>query len=72
MAKSSQAVILFAVALSLALFGIGHCTDPRFYVEGRVYCDTCRIQFVTKVSSYIPGIHSHFHFNNAFVNHRKF
>lgn len=55
MAQSSQAIIFFAVALFLALFEIAHCTDPHFYVEGRVYCDTCRIQFVTKASTYIPG-----------------
>ncbi|GLT48615.1 hypothetical protein SLA2020_222300 [Shorea laevis] len=56
MAKNSG-VALFAVALcfssllSLALA----TTDEHFFVEGKVYCDTCRVQFETKLSEYLQG-----------------
>ena len=55
MAKS-QAIILFVTALCfLSLIGISQCHDDRFFVEGQVYCDTCRAGFVTRVSEYIEG-----------------
>lgn len=29
--------------------------DAEFFVQGQVYCDTCRAQFITKVSQFMPG-----------------
>ncbi|KAK9990933.1 hypothetical protein SO802_025918 [Lithocarpus litseifolius] len=50
MAKS---IIIQASALCfLSLLGFTYCED-RFFVEGRVYCDTCRTQFVTRISTYM-------------------
>ncbi|KAL4627103.1 hypothetical protein ACB092_05G143500 [Castanea dentata] len=52
MAKS---IISLASALCfLSLLGFAHC-QSLFSVEGKVYCDTCRIQFVTRVSEYMQG-----------------
>lgn len=52
MAKS---IFFFASVLCfLWLLRAAHC-DSRFFVEGEVYCDTCRTQFVTRVSEYIEG-----------------
>ncbi|GMY37535.1 Pollen allergen Ole e 1 family [Fagus crenata] len=52
MAKS---IIILASALCfLSLLGFAVC-ENRFFVEGKVYCDTCRAQFVTKVSEYMQG-----------------
>lgn len=53
MAKSS--VIFFASALCfLTLLGAAYGVS-RFFVEGEVFCDTCRTQFVTRVSEYLEG-----------------
>ncbi|PON41366.1 Pollen allergen Ole e 1 family [Parasponia andersonii] len=53
MAKS---VIIFASALCfLSLLGFAYCETPRLFVEGKVYCDTCRTQFVTRVTEYMKG-----------------
>lgn len=30
----------------------------EFYVQGQVYCDTCRAQFITKASSFLQGSYS--------------
>ncbi|KAI6705394.1 hypothetical protein NL676_008356 [Syzygium grande] len=55
MAKSLKAIIFLASALSfLSLLGAVY-GDSRFFVEGKVYCDTCRAQFITKVSHDMPG-----------------
>ncbi|KAK9268795.1 hypothetical protein L1049_000559 [Liquidambar formosana] len=55
MAKNFQAAAVVAAALCLAsLLSIAHCSD-HFFVEGKVYCDTCRVQFETKLSEYMPG-----------------
>ncbi|KAF8364754.1 hypothetical protein HHK36_023536 [Tetracentron sinense] len=51
MAKFSQAV---SALCFLSLLGFAYA-DSLFYVQGKVYCDTCRAQFETKVSEYIPG-----------------
>ncbi|XP_065019246.1 pollen-specific protein C13-like [Musa acuminata AAA Group] len=42
------------VALCLALTGVA-LASPKFVIEGRVYCDTCRAGFQTAVSQYIAG-----------------
>ena len=54
MAKS-QAIVFAAIALCfLSLISVSH-GDDRFFVEGEVYCDTCRAGFITKVSEPIQG-----------------
>ncbi|KAK9706777.1 hypothetical protein RND81_07G151100 [Saponaria officinalis] len=58
MAKSQT---LFMVALAaicvLSLAGAARAApaDNRFFVQGMVYCDTCRIQFMTRVSHMLEG-----------------
>ncbi|XP_041027792.1 olee1-like protein [Juglans microcarpa x Juglans regia] len=53
MAKS--VIFLAASALCfLSLLCFAYC-DSHFSVEGRVYCDTCRTQFVTRLSTYMKG-----------------
>ncbi|KAK9146247.1 hypothetical protein Sjap_006150 [Stephania japonica] len=54
MAKRCDLPLIARVLCLLALFGYAHCAD-FFYVEGKVYCDTCRIAFETSVSEFIPG-----------------
>ncbi|EXB94630.1 hypothetical protein L484_005787 [Morus notabilis] len=52
----TKSVIIIASALCfMSLLGFAYCDTPHLIVEGRVYCDTCRAQFVTKVSNYIKG-----------------
>ncbi|XP_034698616.1 olee1-like protein [Vitis riparia] len=55
MARSLQAVILLATALCFLSFQASVRAEPHFFVKGQVYCDTCRIQFITRVSEYVPG-----------------
>ncbi|CAK9311242.1 unnamed protein product [Citrullus colocynthis] len=53
MAKS---IILLVSALSLmSLLNLASSEKDRFFVEGKVYCDTCRVQFFTKVSKFLEG-----------------
>ncbi|KAF5729169.1 Olee1-like protein [Tripterygium wilfordii] len=55
MAKSLKAIIFLASAICLlSLFGITNA-EPTFDVEGTVYCDTCRTQFLTRVSKFMKG-----------------
>uniref|UniRef100_A0A5B7B8L8 Putative Pollen Ole e 1 allergen and extensin family protein n=1 Tax=Davidia involucrata TaxID=16924 RepID=A0A5B7B8L8_DAVIN len=57
MAKSNVALIASALCI-LALAGFAQCRlqfAQQFSVEGRIYCDTCRLQFVTRISNYISG-----------------
>ncbi|KAK9714555.1 hypothetical protein RND81_06G102800 [Saponaria officinalis] len=56
MAKA-QTVFVLAVAICvLSLAGVARATaDNRFFVQGMVYCDTCRIQFMTRVSHMLEG-----------------
>ncbi|KAI3954069.1 hypothetical protein MKW98_017893 [Papaver atlanticum] len=52
MAKfSSLAIVLFIGALRF--LSVAHCDD--FHVEGKIYCDTCRCGFETRVSEPIKG-----------------
>ncbi|KAF5474522.1 hypothetical protein F2P56_006415 [Juglans regia] len=53
MAKSST-IILASALCFLSLLGFAYC-ESRFFVEGKVYCDTCRTQFVTRVSLPMKG-----------------
>lgn len=62
MASSSMTFLFLASALCLLSLAAADgkpedksvSTGP-FYVEGKVYCDTCRAQFVTRISSYMTG-----------------
>ncbi|CAK9328164.1 unnamed protein product [Citrullus colocynthis] len=53
MAKST--IMLLLVLCFLSLFNIASCSKDQFFVEGKVYCDTCRVQFFTKVSKFLEG-----------------
>lgn len=56
----TKSVLILASALCfLSLLGFAYCETPRLFVEGKVYCDTCRAQFVTRVSHYINGSSDH-------------
>ncbi|GMJ13846.1 hypothetical protein like AT4G08685 [Hibiscus trionum] len=53
MAKASViAILFFAVCISSSL---SLAYGRKFTVEGRVYCDTCRVEFETKLSQPITG-----------------
>ncbi|CAH8276143.1 unnamed protein product [Arabidopsis lyrata] len=58
---ASKAIFFFffvsAVCLSsLARVAIADADDfDRFQIQGSVYCDTCRVQFVTRLSKFLEG-----------------
>lgn len=54
MAKCGFIVALCFVCI-FSLFSFGYSVEDRFFVEGKVYCDTCRAKFVTKISEYMKG-----------------
>ncbi|XP_019176847.1 PREDICTED: anther-specific protein LAT52-like [Ipomoea nil] len=49
----ARAVALISAFCILALAGIAHCAPEKFNVVGKVYCDTCRVQFETRISQSI-------------------
>ncbi|RYQ82591.1 olee1-like protein [Arachis ipaensis] len=49
-----HSVILISFFCFLSLFGSAY-SNERFYIEGKVYCDTCRLQFITKLSEFLEG-----------------
>ncbi|GMG99677.1 hypothetical protein Nepgr_001517 [Nepenthes gracilis] len=51
--EKSQIIVLIASVLCLLSFV--ECHDDRFFVEGQVYCDTCRTEFITRVSKFLEG-----------------
>lgn len=51
MAKS--AIMVVAALCLMSFVGSAYGLD-KFFVEGKVYCDTCRIQFLTRVSDFLP------------------
>ncbi|XP_052206804.1 anther-specific protein LAT52-like [Diospyros lotus] len=55
MAKAALALV--SVLCLLALAGPAHCHDDKgaFHVQGKVYCDTCRVLFPTRLSEYLAG-----------------
>ncbi|XP_020238713.1 olee1-like protein [Cajanus cajan] len=53
MAKSTIIVLVSALCF-LSFLGLA-CAKDRFVVEGTVYCDTCRLQFLTKLSEFLEG-----------------
>ncbi|KAJ0018110.1 hypothetical protein Pint_10400 [Pistacia integerrima] len=58
MMKSPKAVIIILASafcfLSLLDLAYGD-KQPKFSVEGRVYCDTCRVQFITRLTQFMEG-----------------
>ncbi|CAH9147599.1 unnamed protein product [Cuscuta epithymum] len=53
MAKNVGLVI--STLCFLAFASVIHCVPQKFNVEGKVYCDTCRVQFETRISQDLPG-----------------
>ncbi|TMX00693.1 hypothetical protein EJD97_000313 [Solanum chilense] len=47
-------LVLSALCSILAFANFAQCQEA-FKVEGTVYCDTCRVQFQTRISEYIEG-----------------
>ncbi|XP_054776687.1 olee1-like protein [Prosopis cineraria] len=57
MAKSSIFILLALAVCFFSFFVSTHGNDlkNRFVVHGTVYCDTCNVQFVTKISEPMAG-----------------
>ncbi|KZV51092.1 Olee1-like protein [Dorcoceras hygrometricum] len=56
MARLTQVALLFAGLLCLmCLSGIAHSASPQFFVEGKVYCEVCRANFINKLSEPMAG-----------------
>ncbi|MED6112015.1 hypothetical protein PIB30_057770 [Stylosanthes scabra] len=49
-----HSMILVSFFCFLSLLGSAYSSD-KFVVEGKVYCDTCRLQFITKLSEMLEG-----------------
>ncbi|XWS16895.1 hypothetical protein CRYUN_Cryun33cG0020700 [Craigia yunnanensis] len=56
MAKASLiALVSLAICLISSLLCFAYAADT-FFVEGKVYCDTCRVEFETRLSEPIKGV----------------
>ncbi|KAL9257782.1 Pollen allergen Che a 1-like protein [Drosera capensis] len=56
MAKSQTTLVMIAsLVYFLSLISFSQCHDDRFFVEGQVYCDTCRAEFVTRLTEFLEG-----------------
>ncbi|OIS99019.1 anther-specific protein lat52 [Nicotiana attenuata] len=51
----AKAIVLLSALCIVALANFAHCHPQVFDVEGKVYCDTCRVQFETKLSENVEG-----------------
>ncbi|KAG6588217.1 hypothetical protein SDJN03_16782, partial [Cucurbita argyrosperma subsp. sororia] len=51
----SFAIILLSALFFLSILHVSVSKKDHFVVEGKVYCDTCRIQFFTRVSKWMHG-----------------
>ncbi|PHU04163.1 Anther-specific protein LAT52 [Capsicum chinense] len=52
----AKAIMLLSALCIVALANFANCHHPEtFDVEGMVYCDTCRVRFVTNKSELIEG-----------------
>ncbi|XP_012091767.1 olee1-like protein [Jatropha curcas] len=56
--KMANIICLASAICFLSLFGLAY-GEAKFNVEGVVYCDTCRVQFMTKVTTLIEGATVH-------------
>ncbi|XVF18669.1 hypothetical protein REPUB_Repub11eG0042600 [Reevesia pubescens] len=54
MAKASM-ISLVSLAICLSSFLSFSNAEDTFFVQGTVYCDTCRVEFVTRLSEPIKG-----------------
>uniref|UniRef100_A0A7N0TDY7 Uncharacterized protein n=1 Tax=Kalanchoe fedtschenkoi TaxID=63787 RepID=A0A7N0TDY7_KALFE len=54
MAKLILSAVAIFVSLASLLVGHTHATDALL-VQGKVYCDTCRVGFETKLTQYLAG-----------------
>ncbi|GAB2228453.1 hypothetical protein Droror1_Dr00010292 [Drosera rotundifolia] len=52
---NSQTLVIVATLSFVSLVGISQCDTDHFFVEGQVYCDTCRAEFITRVTEYLEG-----------------
>ena len=55
MASSIKFAVLLAGALLLSLADVAKAQDALFVVEGEVYCEVCRINFINKLSVPMAG-----------------
>lgn len=56
MAKTCAVAALIATIFCFSSFlNLAQATSETFFVEGKVYCDTCRVQFETKISQPLAG-----------------
>lgn len=56
-----QVLAIFAAPFFLvSLLGLASGKDQYLYIEGQVYCDTCRLGFPTRASEWIEGDYIHF------------
>lgn len=61
MAKSTIPLVFTLCFLSF--LGSAYSKSDRFFVEGVVYCDTCRTQFITRLTEFIEGTRIFFNMN---------
>lgn len=54
MATKSSGIVLASALCFLSLLGFAYCAD-NLSVDGLVYCDNCRIQFMTRISEPLKG-----------------
>ncbi|KNA11450.1 hypothetical protein SOVF_135080 [Spinacia oleracea] len=55
MAKCQAVLLLVAALCVLSLAGFAQAKNSHYKVQGTVYCDTCRIQFITRISTMMEG-----------------
>ncbi|KAL5096875.1 hypothetical protein RYX36_001202 [Vicia faba] len=48
-------IFLVSTLCFLSFIGSSYSVKDRFSVEGMVYCDTCRTQFITKLTEFLEG-----------------
>nr|GMD84158.1 anther-specific protein LAT52-like [Ipomoea batatas] len=57
MARAAVVALISALCtLALATTFVHGAPAEKFSVRGQVYCDTCRVQFQTRISEYMAGV----------------
>ncbi|XP_019153884.1 PREDICTED: anther-specific protein LAT52-like [Ipomoea nil] len=57
MARVAVVALISALSiLALATTSVHGAPAEKFTVRGKVYCDTCRVQFQTRISEYMAGV----------------
>ncbi|KAJ7981815.1 Pollen-specific protein-like protein [Quillaja saponaria] len=54
----ARQIAVFAL-IAVCLFGFTQAHQEEFAVQGKVYCDPCRVQFETKLSKSLSGAFVH-------------